>query len=520
MKRIFIISSVILFIIGCSKNIHENFSSNRYAHKFNTHIFNDSLELYFKSPGDISYITEKEALKKILKRNKSLENVLIYGKTDEYEFIVTHSSNLDIKFSEYKIQFDTILKDKKICFLGRTIMDNTENILKADLSNMFESLVIGEKYNTEKISIFDIVNKYNKSNAFFEAVTEIVQFPTYDEQSNWNKLQMELTFSSYLGVNEYYLKAINEYEKDYKLKPEISKTINEKYINSNIILEILKEAKEHKIMMINENHFFPNHRLFLLELLPKLKEIGYKTIALEALSPNQDSILNLNSAFPKLQTGFYTKEQNYSNLIRKAKELGFNFVEYENHNKKIDREIGQAENLFNKTFSKKPNEKVIVLLGIDHLLEKETEEGKKWMAKVFMDKYNINPLTISQTHLNNYRSNINVNYKLIKGKEFNDYTLNSIDYILINNISKNTMFNNFFQYKNNFEFDIQISLFCGNEVSSEKNSYDKVPYFTTIIKKNEKLKIPFYNNKDVYLIIFDNKGKKIWSEIKTPPNKI
>ena len=309
MKRLFIISSVILFFIGCTKNIHENFNSNRYASKFNTHIFNDSLELYFKSPADISYITEKEDLKKILKRNKSLENVLIYGKTDEYEFIVTHSSNLDIHFSEYKIQFDTIIKNKKICFLGQTVTDNSENILKADLSNIFKSLVIGEKYNTEKISIFDIVNKHNKSNAFFEVVTEIVQFPTYDEQSNWNKLQMELTFSSYLGENEYYKKAINEYEKNYKLKPEISKTIDEKSINSNLILEIVKEAKEHKIMMINENHFFPKHRLFLIELLPKLKEIGYKTIALEALSPNQDSILNLNSAFPKLQTGFLQKNK-------------------------------------------------------------------------------------------------------------------------------------------------------------------------------------------------------------------
>ena len=250
-----------------------------------------------------------------------------------------------------------------------------------------------------------------------------------------------------------------------------------------------------------------------------MKEIGYETIALEALAPKQDSLLNINSGYPKLQTGFYTREQNYSNLIRKAKELGFTFVEYENHNKTIDREVGQAENLYNKTFKKNPNKKVIVLLGIDHLLEKETVEGKQWLAKVFIDKYNIDPLTISQTHLNGYRSKIKTNYSLIKGKEFKDYTLNSIDYILINNASENTIFNSFFQYKNKFEYDIQISLFCGNEVSSKKSSYGKTPYFTTIIKKNEKLKIPYYDNKDIYMIIYDDKGVILWSGIKTPPNK-
>jgi hypothetical protein len=519
MKKLIIISSVIFFLIGCAKNIHDNFSSNRYSSEFNTHVFNDSLELYFKSPADIKFVTENKELKQILKKNKSLESVLLYGITDEYEIFIIHSSNLQLSFPDYKIQFDTIIENKKIFFLGHSIIDNTENILTADLSNIFKSLVIGEKYTNHKISIFDIVNKHSKSNVYFKTISEIMEFPSYDESSNWNKLQMELTFSSYLGKNEYYDNAINKFEKDITLKPETLNIIDTKAITSNIISKIINDAKENKLIMINENHYFPNHRLFVLELLPKLKEIGYETIALEALSPKQDSLLNLNSGYPKLQTGFYTKEQNYSNLIRKAKELDFTFVGYENRDKTIDREVGQAENLYNKTFKKNPNKKVIVLLGIDHLLEKETPEGKEWMAKVFIDKYSINPLTISQTHLNHYRSEIKENYSLIEGKEFKNHILNSIDYILINNNSKNTMFNDFFHYKNNFEFDIQISLFCGNEVTTKKNSYGKIPYFTTIIKENGKLKIPFYSNNDVFMMIYDSNGKIIWSGIKTPPNK-
>lgn len=517
-KTLLIISSAIFLLINCSKKIHPNYSSNNYSSKFYTHIFNDSLKLYFKSPGDIKYVTKKKELKNILNNNKSLESVLAYGITDEYEFFVIHSSNLLLSFPEYKIQFDTIIGNNKIFFLGHSIMDNTEYILKADLYNIFKSLVIGKNYTNDKVSIFDIVNKYRKSNLYFKAVTEIMNFPTYDNSSNWNKLQMELTFSSFLGKNDYYDKSIKKLEKDINLKSETLNIIDNKAITANIFSEIISEAKEKKIIMINENHFFPHHRLFVLELLPKLKEIGYETIALEGLAPKQDSLLNLNSSFPTTETGFYTKEQNYSNLIRKAKELDFTFVGYENHNKKTDREIGQAENLYNKTFNKNPNKKIIVLLGIDHLLEKETEEGKNWMAKIFIDKYGIDPLTISQTHLNHYRSSIRNDYALIKGEEFNDYALRSIDYILINNRTKNTIFNTFFQFKNNFEQDIQISLFCEKEVPNKKSSFNKIPYFSTIIKKNRTLKVPFYDNNNTYIIIYSAKGKIIWSGIKTPPN--
>ena len=266
MKKLFIISLIIFIQISCSKKIHENYSSNRYTSKFNTHIFNDSLELYFKSPADIEYTTNKKKLKKILKKNKSLKSVLIYGITDEYEFFIIHSSDLDIIFPEYEIQFDTIIEDKKISFLGHTIIDNTENILKADLSDMFKSLVIGENYINHKLSIFDIVNKYNKSNVFFKAVKEITNFPSYDESSKWNKLQMELTFSSYLGSNEYYENAIKMYEEGILIKPEILQTIENKSITSNIISEIINDAKDKKLLMINENHFYPNHRLFVLDL--------------------------------------------------------------------------------------------------------------------------------------------------------------------------------------------------------------------------------------------------------------
>lgn len=92
------------------------------------------------------------------------------------------------------------------------------------------------------------------------------------------------------------------------------------------------------------------------------------------------------------KSGFYTSEQNYSNIIRKAKELGYEFIAYENTDHTKNREIGQAENLYNKTFKIDPESKVLVLAGIDHILEKPTSRGKEWMATIFKNTYNIDHL--------------------------------------------------------------------------------------------------------------------------------
>lgn len=77
---------------------------------------------------------------------------------------------------------------------------------------------------------------------------------------------------------------------------------------------------------------------------------------------------------------------------------------YESMDKTKDREVGEAENLFNKTIAIDPNAKIFVIAGISHILEKPTSDGKKWMAAVFKEKYNIDPFV--DFHLLN-----NMNYQ-------------------------------------------------------------------------------------------------------------
>ena len=525
MKKLTLISIVLLFY-GCSPKISEHFEQNNYIRNFSVHIVNDSLQLYFKTPADITYTTEKKELKKIIRNSnfKLKDNVLVYGKTNEppYEYFVTISKNNKQDYPKNLIVFDTLIDNQTIQFIGNPLTENSKRSLEIDLKNIFKSLEVGKSYRKEISTVMDIVQKHKNSNKYFAILNEIKEFPTYDNQEKWTKLQMELTYSSFLGENKFYENYLDKLESRFKPNDTISKIIKENLETGSKVLDtIIKEAEKHKIVMVNENHFYPKHRLLISDLLERLREIGFSYLALEALDTKQDSLLNQENSYPTLETGFYTSEQNYSNLIRKAKELGYEFIAYENTDNNKNREIGQAENLYNKTFKLNPNSKVLVLAGIDHILEKPTSRGKEWMATIFKNKYNIDPLTVSQTHLNSYRKQIESNYGIINSNFFNNERLTSVDYLVLNNSPNNQIENqSVYRYTNNTKNDVQVSLFYGNEILNKYDYTKKTPYFTTILESGKKYNLPIKKDKEIYLFTFDKNGKRIDKQIITPANNV
>lgn len=506
---------LLFFAIGCAPKISSHFEETKFVQNYSTHIINEPLQLYFKSPGDIEYVTQKQKLKKILKKQpiKFNDPVLVYGKENDhpYEYFVTVSEINNTSYPLSYIVFDTIIEQKSIRFIGRNLNNSLAEDLNIDLKNIFKSIEVGDSIRTEISTVMDVVNRYKTSNKYLKALREISEFPTYDKQEDWAKLQMELTFSSFLGENEFYEKYLKKLEGNLKLNDSISQMIKDDSVtDSQALNSIVEEAKNHQIVMINENHFFPNHRILVYELLPKLKALGYNYLALEALGNKEDSLLNAKNGYPILSSGFYTSEQNYGNLIRYAKDLGFQFVSYDCSDCAIDREVFQAETIFNKTFKNNPDTKVVVLAGIDHILEKPTKTGKKWMATIFKEKYGRDPLTISQTHLNKYRKEFKNKYVLINTKNFNDERMKSIDFCLLNN---KPLFNNIwdasFKYENSNDMNIQVLLFYENEIEDDYDYHNKVPYFTTILKSEESKNLPIFNGKNIYLYALDKHGNRI-----------
>src|SRR5690606_37224012 len=176
------------------------------------------------------------------------------------------------------------------------------------------------------------------------------------------------------NVTEYpvYSEIIEKFEEKRKkhLKPIISEVLQKHTgIEKNLeetINHIKSLAANEKIIMLNEMHWTPRHRIFATKLLEALKENGYTYLAVEAV--NQDFVSDLNNRkYPTKNSGYYTREPFFGLFIRKAMDMGFAIVGYDEF-ETDNREKAQAVNL-DKIFLKDTHAKVFVYAGIDHILE-------------------------------------------------------------------------------------------------------------------------------------------------------
>lgn len=167
---------------------------------------------------------------------------------------------------------------------------------------------------------------------------------------------------------------------------------------------ILDKAREHEILIINELHHVPQHRVFTTQLLRDLYRNGYRYLGLETLMNNwaADSILNAKKT-PTLTSGVYSSEPQFGNLIRTALRLGFTIFSYEADEMSMktprDREIAQAKNIQNFLENQAKEGKTLIYCGGAH--NTEGEMGGKWekaMAQRLANNLGINPLTVSQIH--------------------------------------------------------------------------------------------------------------------------
>jgi hypothetical protein len=201
---------------------------------------------------------------------------------------------------------------------------------------------------------------------------------------------------------------------------QISEFVNENSkhfkINADPIKYIIDQAKGGSITMINEAHDHPRDRVFVMSLLPKLKVIGYKYLAMETLTNISDSFKNKHLLELSQQTGYYTCEPVFGELVRYALELGYILVPYEHVpiNRQFDmndtvqfaamiheRDSMQAVNLIKARFNYKDG-KMLVLGGYAHTLEATEDLNGNFnpfrpMALYFKELTHIDPFTINQT---------------------------------------------------------------------------------------------------------------------------
>lgn len=163
--------------------------------------------------------------------------------------------------------------------------------------------------------------------------------------------------------------------------------------------ELVRAAAANQVVMINEAHHVPQHRAFAIELLKRLRSKGFTYFAAETFSDKDPELIK--RGYPTKDTGFYTAEPVFGDLVRTAIKLGFRIIPYEwtGEYTPDNREQGEAKNLFERTLKNDPKAKIIVYAGYDHINEKGNIGGALTMAQRFKEITGINPLTIDQTEM-------------------------------------------------------------------------------------------------------------------------
>src|SRR5690606_3156482 len=358
---------------------------------------------------------------------------------------------------------------------GKQIIEN----IKFDISAK-DDLTYSDVFNSfmEESNILYVMHKLN---------TALIP---KTKQSEWNKFQYLATILANDTSYPRYSEMIEKFEKKRKenLQPIISdllqnnpeiKTTLEGTINA---IKLLSTTEN--VVMLNEMHWNPNHRIFATQLLKPLKENGYNYLAVEAV--NQVFVADLNDrTFPTKNTGYYTREPFFGLFLRKAIEMGFKIVAYDDFESET-RERTQAEDL-NKIFIEKPNAQVFVYAGIDHILENNSNNKK--MAQYFKEIAGINPVTIDQVELVGNEENevLFLTSDLVpKNKNINS----DVDYFLINNLKpsldmvfdKSELSNynvDLSDLKNIQQQEIYVSVFMSSEY--EKYKSRAIPIFNKIL---------------------------------------
>ena len=167
------------------------------------------------------------------------------------------------------------------------------------------------------------------------------------------------------------------------------------------LLSLLADAEAHEIVIINEAHHEPRHRVFTRQLLRGLYDRGYRHFGMEGLvqQAGTDSLTD-QSAYPSLNSGYLTREPQFAAMVAEAQRIGYRIFGYEaagTGSPKL-REIGQTKNIMDYRTAH-PDGKLLLHVGYSHAAEGELDDAReKAMAQRLADTTGLDPLTVNQTH--------------------------------------------------------------------------------------------------------------------------
>ena len=133
-------------------------------------------------------------------------------------------------------------------------------------------------------------------------------------------------------------------------------TINkdEKLEAKNAYPYIYDAIKNNEVVIINESHNIPLHRVLLYTLTDSFNAYGVQSVFLETLAYTQDDSI-VNKKYPKAEFGPYASENIYNQTIRKMMRLNINLYSYEHSIIHLDTATINVESKHTNSFSYNKN---------------------------------------------------------------------------------------------------------------------------------------------------------------------
>lgn len=217
----------------------------------------------------------------------------------------------------------------------------------------------------------------------------------------------KVIFGQYLNWYDGFLGSYLHAERDFSIAQQASPRdapsplLRPGYWHATPALQAIPRlARSRRAIFLNEDHTAPMTRSLTVALLSRLRAEGFNTFAAETLYQKGLPGL-LRRGYATRNTGFYTEEPVYAEMVRTALRLGYRVIAYEAPDtaRNAAREADEAENLYRLAFVGHPRARLVVNAGFAHIQKRGRYLGGHSMAEDFMRISGIDPLSVEQTML-------------------------------------------------------------------------------------------------------------------------
>ena len=185
------------------------------------------------------------------------------------------------------------------------------------------------------------------------------------------------------------------------------------------IAAIVARAKLTRLVILDEDHLSPRDRAFGLEVARALRPLGYRVLAAEALTRDNDDEISRGKmeqlskdGYVRQSNGYYLNDPVFADFLRQALRLGYRPVSYESAGfteettdeaRSNRREQEQAENIVRRALGSDQSAKVLIYGGRHHAAKAPIDDPKVkerlWMAERLKHLTGIEPLVVDQVEL-------------------------------------------------------------------------------------------------------------------------